>query len=113
MVSPMESVHCITNAYKSVGCHFTIICISSPNALLSPPHQVTRRSNEKLYLKYLSTTSVSAAMAEQQPSAVQTRKQQQREGGGGGGGGGGRQLLHGAKVDFDMWKAKVDESNQR
>lgn len=53
--------------------------------------------------------SVSSGMTELQPLASQSRKHQ---GEGRGGGGGGRPL-HGAKMDFDAWKAKAEENNQR
>ena len=56
---------------------------------------------------------MSSGAAELPPVGVQSRKHRNEGEEGRGGGGGGGQPLHGAKVDFDMWKAKAEDSNQR
>lgn len=68
---------------------------------------MARKDNEKFYLKYLSTASVSSGVAEQQPAGGQPGKQQR-----GGGGGGGRSLP-GGRVEYDTWKAKAEDSHHR
>ena len=63
---------------------------------------MTRRSNDKFYLKYLSAAGVSSGVAE--PAGAKTGRQQ-RQGGG--------QTLPGGRMEYDTWKTKAEDCNHR